>query len=57
METKEEKLKEKEPEAKKSLMEEVEEEACKQGKKSSKTWEAMKLLKCSLIVNDPTFLL
>ena len=41
METKEEKLKEKEPEAKKSLMEEVEEEARKQGKKSSKTWEAI----------------
>ena len=57
METKEEKLKEKEPEAKKSLMEEVEEEARKQGKKSSKTWEAMKRLKGCLIVNDPTFLL
>ena len=31
METKEEKLKEKEPEAKKSLMEEMDEEAKKQG--------------------------
>ena len=38
METKEEKLKEKEPEAKKSLMEEVEEEARKQGKKNDPTF-------------------
>ncbi|WP_204244934.1 hypothetical protein [Parabacteroides sp. An277] len=57
METKEEKLREKEPEAKKSLMEEMDEEAKKQGKKVSKTWEAMMRLKGSLIVNDPKFLL
>lgn len=57
METKEEKLKEKEPKAKKSLMEEMDEEAKKQGKKVSKTWEAAMRLKGSLIVNDPKFLL
>ena len=49
----------KEPEMKKSKMEEVEEEALKKdpSRKCSKTWEAMKRLKGSLIVNDPKFLL
>ena len=42
---------------KKSKMEELDEEAKKQGKKVSKTWEAMMRLKGSLIVNDPKFLL
>ena len=42
---------------KKSKMEELDEEAKKQGKKVSKTWEAMMRLKGSLIVNDPRFLL
>ncbi len=44
---------------KKSKMEEVEEEALKKdpSRKCSKTWEAMKRLKGSLIVNDPKFLL
>ena len=50
---KEEKVQE---QPKKSKMEELDEEAKKQGKKVSKTWEAMRL-KGSLIVNDPTFLL
>ena len=40
-----------------SLMEEMDEEAKKQGKKVSKTWEAAMRLKGSLIVNDPKFLL
>ena len=38
-------------------MEELDEEAKKQGKKESKTREAMMRLKGSLIVNDPRFLL
>ena len=42
---------------KKSKMEEMDEEAKRQGKKVSKTWEAMMRLKGSLIVNAPTFLL
>ena len=33
------------------------EEAAKQGRKYSKTWEAAMRLKGSLIVNDPKFLL
>ena len=41
---------------KKSKMEEVE-DAKKQGRKVSKTWEAAMRLKGSLIVNDPKFLL
>lgn len=54
MEEKEEMVKE---QPKKSKMEELDEEAKKQGKKVSKTWEAMMRLKGSLIVNDPKFLL
>ena len=54
MEKKEEKVQE---QPKKSKMEELDEEAKKQGKKVSKTWEAMMRLKGSLIVNDPKFLL
>ena len=54
MEKKEEKVQE---QPKKSKMEELDEEAKKQGKKVSKTWEAAMRLKGSLIVNDPTFLL
>ncbi len=54
MEKKEEMVKE---QPKKSKMEELDEEAKKQGKKVSKTWEAMMRLKGSLIVNDPKFLL
>ena len=51
MEKKEEKVQEQ------PKMEELDEEAKKQGKKVSKTWEAMMRLKGSLIVNDPKFLL
>ena len=54
MEKEEEKVQE---QPKKSKMEELDEEAKKQGKKVSKTWEAMMRLKGSLIVNDPRFLL
>lgn len=54
MEKKKEKVQE---QPKKSKMEELDEEAKKQGKKVSKTWEAMMRLKGSLIVNDPKFLL
>ena len=49
MEKKEEKVQE---QPKKSKMEELDEEAKKQGKKVSKTWEAAMRLKGSLIVND-----
>lgn len=54
MEKTEEKVQE---QSKKSKMEELDEEAKRQGKKVSKTWEAAMRLKGSLIVNDPTFLL
>ena len=42
---------------KKSKMEELYDEAKKQGTKVSKTWEVAMRLKGSLIVNYPTFLL
>ena len=59
METKEEKLKEKETETKKSLMDEMNEEAKKQNspKKTNRTWEAFGRSKGCFIINDPKFLL
>jgi len=42
---------------KKSKMEELDEEAKKQGKKVNKTWEAFGKSKGCFIINDPRFLL
>ena len=54
MEKEEEKVQE---QPKKSKMEELDEEAKKQGKKVNKTWEAFGKSKGCFIINDPRFLL
>ena len=54
MEKKEEKVQE---QPKKSKMEELDEEAKKQGKKTNKTWEAFGKSKGCFIINDSKFLL